>query len=69
MAMPSLDGQSDMNPFSGVFTNHPAYPTGFALKLVAKKFTQASNCPLMIGLSDCATYSTSGSKVAQPIFP
>jgi len=55
MAMPSLDGQSDMNPFALNFTNHPALPKAWALKLVALKFTQASNCPLLIGLSDCAT--------------
>lgn len=55
MAMPSLEGQSEMNPFLKDFSNHVPKPTSIALQILAKKFEQASNCPLQLGLSDCAT--------------
>jgi hypothetical protein len=60
VAMPSLDGQSDFNIWSRNYSNHLAFPTSWALKLVAQKFTQASNCPLMVGLSDIARYNELG---------
>jgi hypothetical protein len=66
--MPSLDGQSDFNFFALDFTNHPAYPSGWSLQLLATKFTQASNCPLMVGLSDSATMDQRGN-IVQPEFP
>jgi len=68
-AMPSLDGQSDFNFFSHNFTNHPAKPTGWALQIVAKKFAEASNCPLFVGLSDIARYDETGKESTTVNFP
>jgi hypothetical protein len=69
MSMPSLDGQSDFNFFKNEFTNNPGFPSGFALKLVAQKFWQASRCPLRVGLGDTATYSETGAQTRTPNFP
>lgn len=69
VAMPSLDGQTSKNFFEGVFTNHPAYPTGFALQLLTKKFKQASNCALQVGLKDCAQWNTAGIEESNIAFP
>jgi len=68
-AMPSLDGQSDFNFFALNFTNHPVKPTGWALQIVAKKFAEASNCPLNVGLSDVARYDESGKEATNINFP
>eukprot|EP01004_Peranema_trichophorum_P004736 NODE_3637_length_1315_cov_36.601510_g3182_i0.p1 GENE.NODE_3637_length_1315_cov_36.601510_g3182_i0~~NODE_3637_length_1315_cov_36.601510_g3182_i0.p1 ORF type:complete len:410 (+),score=64.31 NODE_3637_length_1315_cov_36.601510_g3182_i0:37-1230(+) len=69
MAMPSLDGQTDFNFFAKNFTNHPAFPTGFALQLVARKFWQASSCPLRVGLSDTAKWDQFGNPSTSVAFP
>jgi len=69
MSMPSLDGQSDFNFFAYNFSNHPANPTGWAVKILGEKFSEASNCPLIVGLSDTARYNEDGSMVANPVFP
>jgi hypothetical protein len=45
------------------YSNHLSLPTTWALALVAQKFTQASNCPLMVGLGDIAAFGEDGSKV------
>jgi len=60
VAMPSLAGQScagkNGNFFNLPFTNHIPYPAdNFGLETIARKFWQASFCPLMIGLSDLAS--------------
>jgi hypothetical protein len=68
-AMPSLDGQSDYNFFALNFTNHPPKPSGVLLAIVAKKFSEASNCPLNVGLSDVASFDETGAKAATPNFP
>lgn len=56
VAMPSLDPQqcAEENFFARNFGNHVPLPKGFAQRLLARKFWQASNCPLMVGLSDLA---------------
>lgn len=69
VAMPSLDGQRSKNFFDSTFTNHPKKPTSFLLKIVSQKFTQASNCPIMVGLNDCATYDSSGNQESNIVFP
>lgn len=69
VSMPSLDGQEGKNFFENDYTNHPVKPNGFLLKIVSKKFTQASNCPIMVGLNDCATYKTNGEKESDVVFP
>mmetsp|Transcript_9941 Transcript_9941/g.31559 ORF Transcript_9941/g.31559 Transcript_9941/m.31559 type:complete len:296 (-) Transcript_9941:24-911(-) len=63
-AMPSLDSQScfsSNNFFDRDFTTHVptignfvAHPQNMGLALIARKFWQASYCPLMVGLSDFA---------------
>lgn len=69
VAMPSLDGQSSFDFFKYNFTNHPAYPKDQALQILAKKFAQASACPLQVGLQETATWNEDGSKVASPVSP
>eukprot|EP01001_Neometanema_parovale_P006412 NODE_2774_length_1344_cov_170.094185_g2636_i0.p1 GENE.NODE_2774_length_1344_cov_170.094185_g2636_i0~~NODE_2774_length_1344_cov_170.094185_g2636_i0.p1 ORF type:complete len:402 (-),score=113.07 NODE_2774_length_1344_cov_170.094185_g2636_i0:139-1293(-) len=69
MSMPSLDGQKSYNFFEKTFTNKPAFPSGFELEFLAKKFTQASNCPLRVGLSDAATFDANGTHYTHPKFP
>jgi len=69
LAMPSLDGQVDFNVLSLNYSNHLSYPTSWAASIVAKKFTQASNCPLMVGLSDIATYTEDGTLVTSVVMP
>lgn len=46
VAMPSLDGQSDFNIAKFNYSNHLVKPNSWALKIVAEKFTQASNVSL-----------------------
>ena len=53
VAMPGLDGQADFNVLSLNYSNHVAYPDGWGAAILAQKFTQASNCPLMVGLGAC----------------
>jgi len=69
VAMPGLDGQSDFNIWKLNYTNHLTLPTSWALKIVAQKFTQASRCPLMVGLTDIAQYGEDGKQVATPVAP
>jgi hypothetical protein len=69
MAMPSLDGQASFNFFEKNFTNHPAPPTGWALQIVGKKFSEASNCPIQVGLSDAASFDEDGTSASTPNFP
>lgn len=68
VAMPSLDGQTDFNIWKLNYTNHLVYPSSAVLKLVAQKFVQASNCPLMVGLSDIAEFDENGF-FDKPVFP
>jgi len=71
MAMPGLDNQacSVGNFFAQNFTNHLHGGDGFAKKLLAAKFWQASYCPKMVGLSDLAAYTQDGKRVEKPEFP
>lgn len=70
VAMPSLTGQSSFDIFENDYNNHVPYPkSDFALKLVAKKFTQASNCPLMVGVSDLAAVGEDGVYADDVVFP
>lgn len=69
VAMYSLDGQPCENGTSNFFAhtwkNHISHTDNFGLKLIAAKFWQASNCPLMVGLSDVAATSDG----SQAVFP
>jgi len=67
VSMYSLDGQpcSDKGFFEHEWSNHIPTTDNFGLKLIAKKFWQASYCPLMVGLSDLA----SGSDASAGTFP
>eukprot|EP00928_Gymnodinium_smaydae_P055383 TRINITY_DN38943_c0_g1_i1.p1 TRINITY_DN38943_c0_g1~~TRINITY_DN38943_c0_g1_i1.p1 ORF type:complete len:410 (-),score=70.34 TRINITY_DN38943_c0_g1_i1:244-1473(-) len=60
VAMYSLDGQpaTDTNFFAHDWSNHIHLTNNFGLKLIAKKFWQASYCPLMVGLSDLSSDSS-----------
>jgi len=71
MAMPGLDNQacSVGNFFAQNFTNHLHGGDGFAKKLLAAKFWQASYCPKVVGLSDLAAYTQDGKRVEKPEFP
>jgi hypothetical protein len=67
VAMPSLTGQSDFNIGVFNYSNHVQSPgSNIALKLVQAKFTQASNCPLMVGLKDFTAYTQDGKAVSSP---
>jgi len=69
-ALISLTGVKSDEFFSGDFTNNLPYPNmGLAEKLLFKKFTQASNCPLMLGINELALYDFSGNKYDDPKFP
>jgi hypothetical protein len=68
-AMPSLDGQTDFNILRLNYSNHLEYPSSWALNMVAQKFTQASNCPLMVGLGHVAAFGEDGAQVANPQMP
>lgn len=59
VAMYSLDGQTcaERNFFANDWSNHISLTDNFGLKLLAKKFWQASYCPLTVGLSDLAINS------------
>jgi len=57
VSMYSLDGQpcSDTDFFQHDWSNHIPLTDNFGLEIIAAKFWQASNCPLMVGLSDMAS--------------
>lgn len=69
VSMPGLDGQSSFNFFKLNFTNHLAYPKDQTLQVLAKKFSQASLCPLQVGLGEAASFNQDGSAVAKPVAP
>jgi len=64
----SLDPVSDYNMFGYNQSNHVSPLTG-PPDIISQKFTQVSNCITMVGLSDACTYTQSGTKVADPVFP
>merc|ERR1719272_2312924 len=51
------------------FTNH--FPTPFpeGARAVVEKFSQASTCPLKVGLSDLTKYDASGETSVVNVFP
>ena len=51
------------------FSNHISPAKAFKIKVLEKKFRQASQCPGHVGISDMATWAQNGSKVAVPKFP
>jgi hypothetical protein len=71
VALVALDPlpNNNYNFFAGNFSNHLPLPSGAAAKLLQVKFEQASQCATQVGLSDIATYTASGEKVATPNFP
>jgi hypothetical protein len=50
-------------------SNHLPGPASLATTLLIRKFQQASQCPGQVGLSNLATYTQDGQKVATPKFP
>ncbi len=74
VAMWSLSGQNSADFFANEWTNHVQLGASqstmaTAQKLLLEKFKTASAHPQYLGLSDCATYGSNGSKVASPVFP
>merc|ERR1711957_52149 len=63
VAMYSLDGQTseETDFFQHDWNNHVPNSGNFGLQLIAKKFWQASYCPLMVGLSDLSSDDSDGS--------
>lgn len=71
VAMVSLDTLPDnsYNFFEAPFTNH--FPTPFPAGAlpVMEKFSQASTCPLKVGLSDMTKLDAYGAEAATNVFP
>lgn len=58
------------NFFEKRLSNHiPGYPQGVKEKVLIKKFSQASTCVTMVGLSDICRYDNDGVPVGTPKFP
>jgi len=71
-AMYSLNGQDSWNFFKHDFTNHVpdlSSSAGIVLQKLRQRFADASNFPVMIGLSDLAVYYDNGTTVQNPVFP
>jgi len=68
VALVSLD-TAVFNFFKMNFSNHIAPPASVPTKALVKKFQQASQCPSQVGLSDMATWTQNGTKVADPKVP
>lgn len=68
VALRSLDMGQSWNFFQNNQSNHIKAATG-ATGVLAKKFEQASQCAVKVGLSDLARYSQDGTKHANPEFP
>jgi len=69
-ALVSLEGINTDEFFSHNFSNGLAYPNmNLELQVLFEKFTQASNCPLMVGGSELALYDFDGKKYDEPKFP
>jgi len=68
----SLSGQTSYNFFLHDISNHlPDIPNDapFSAKVVRDKFSEASDYPMMLGLSKLAMTDASGYKVTSPKFP
>ena len=63
-----LPGNS-YNFFEKNFSNHIPTSSDFGKKILQKKFRQASNCPVQVGLSDLATFDQDGARASKPNFP
>jgi len=71
-AMYSLQGQDSWNFFKHDLTNHVpdlSANSGIILEKLRARFAEASNYPVMIGLSNLASYSDNGTTVQNPKFP
>jgi len=68
VALVSVDAHT-FNFMQYNFSNHIGPSSSIPTKVLAKKFQQASQCPAQVGLSDMATYSQSGERVATPKTP
>jgi hypothetical protein len=69
VAMYGTSAGLSFNFFQRNISNHIPVSPELPLKLVAKKFEQASQCPTQVGLSDLAKYSQDGTKHERPKFP
>jgi len=71
VALKSLSAIPDQNYnfFSVALSNHIPPGSGYAAKLLTKKFKQASQCPTQVGLSDICTYDEEGVKEQNVVFP
>jgi len=70
--MYSLGGQTSYNFFKHDLSNHVPYPgenAPLGTKLVLKIFSEVSDYPTTIGLSDLAKFSEDGTKHEPPVFP
>jgi len=68
LALVSVDA-AVFNFFKMNFSNHVAPPGTTATKILHTKFAQASQCTGQVGLSDMATWTQDGTKVAAPKLP
>jgi len=71
-AMFSLQGQDSWNFFKHDLTNHvPDLSSNaeFILQELRNTFAKASNWPVMIGLSNLASYDQDGKNYTSPVFP
>eukprot|EP01097_Dermamoeba_algensis_P001616 TRINITY_DN1605_c0_g1_i2.p1 TRINITY_DN1605_c0_g1~~TRINITY_DN1605_c0_g1_i2.p1 ORF type:complete len:353 (+),score=93.61 TRINITY_DN1605_c0_g1_i2:76-1134(+) len=72
MAMTSLLGVNTPNFFANDVTNHvPDLGTSadFITKKLRSTFAKASDWPVLLGLSDVATYDENGVQADSPVFP
>lgn len=67
--MPGLDDQPDYDVFRETYTNHPVYPEDKTVQTLLKKFSQASGCPCMLGISEAASFNVDGSEVSDVVSP
>lgn len=68
LALPNLQ-VATFNFFKYNLSNHIAPAKTLQGKLLMRKFGQASQCPVHVGVSDMATWTQNGTKVDVPKFP
>lgn len=67
--MYSVDGQPSWNFFKNDFTNHIPNAGASDTKTLAKQFSSVTDWVTEVGLSNFASYSSSGAHTSSPVFP
>lgn len=62
-------GQKEFDFFTHEMSNHVHTPSDLILKVLSRKFKQASNCINMVGLREFATYDIDGNEINTPVYP